>query len=1339
MQRLYHENMVQCKQKQKSSDRSASTTKNERRSKMKRKTLALLLILTMVLTMKNMFIPHSKTDTVQASINKAETNNIIQTKAGGGILGTTDGFRLSDGQSTSSIYIDTAHEEISTNGADGDNTYCGLKLIADTFSSDVGLVTGAAAEVITSATDLSGHVIIAGTIGHNDVIDALIANGKIDVSGLYKNGKLKWDCYQMQFVSGDVLSSCGYPGVDQALVITGSNKRGAMYGMFHISEHIGVSAWVYMADAVPAKYASVYLDPGLLAFNHENMYLAKEPSVKYRGFFINDESPSFTGWANKAFGGLNEDCYQHVFELLIRMKANYLWPAMWGNSFSDEGKSRDFRLANAVLADAYGVCMGTSHHEACHRAGIEWQKKFRTYGKSNAWDYTKNADAIYQFWKGGIERNGNFETTITMGMRGEGDSALKGGVQENIDLLKRIISDQNEIIDNYLTENPDAKTKDSPKIYIPYSENEEYFYGPDDGSIDGLNKWDGLDDVTVMLTDDNYGNLRSIPEESVRNRPAGWGLYYHLDGHVGTGAYEWVSSTQLEHIWDQLTMAYDYNIRDIWVVNVGDIKPVEMELNYAMDLAYDMERWGQPNTAETYREKWLQHQLGGSKNCPDEVAEGVAECVADFLKISTYRKAEYVKSTLYSNTNYNEAQEVLDLCLQTIAKTKSYYETYFKGTDWDDAYYQIVYYQAVATANVTRMMIFKSMNDLYGEQKSSLANVYAALVDECVALDKELTDYYNNEMSDGKWAKMMSSPHVGFVTWNSDGWSYPKGERIPLTEDANMLVSPDGDANAHVSGTISIPAFTNTGKERYCITMSNGGTKDYTFTVGTLADWIRITDKEGTQIVNEGTVSDAAYFYVSVDWSKVRSDKTGTVVIKGNGQTVKLNVTTSYTEYKSKGIGTHFKSHDVVTIDGEEYITAKPSANGVSWGRIDGYGRYQSAMKMFPTTESFTVRTGETTTVKTGSQTRIVTTYESPADAPYMEYRVFVDEDGDYTFTAYTTTTNNIFKPSDWGYVPVELFYGIQLDDNPIQNINSLPDGKYISYAADGDNRWKDGIMNNIHVSASKEYMSAGIHTVRFYGMHAGLGLERLVISNQPLKESYLGPQKTFMLDYDVIPQQKMGVHFEAAAGTLHYGEPSDLSSITDPGDKNDPSDPVMDETPIPKPAEPTPDAGDSSRPPQNAPSPSGTPAEPPNQTASPSKTKAIKGKTYLVGGIRYKVLSLTKSGGTVSVNRTSKQNRKRVVIPAVVKIKGGTFKVTEIGKHAFRSCRKLTTLTIGKNIKKIGAGAFRGCARLKQVTIRSKQLVRVGKQAFAGIAHKVTVNFPAKKRKKYKSMLQIG
>lgn len=1274
---------------------------------MAKKVLSVMLILAMVFTMVNYNCNYAAAEKNLPGNDSAVSMSVEET------LGNRNGFLLSDGQTAANVYVDTAREEFSESGGKG---WCGLEIIAGTFAKDVGLVTGKDADVVTDAAELSGNVIIAGTIGNNEVIDALIAKGAIDVSGLYKDGGLKWDCYQMQFVGGDVLASCGYGGVANALVITGSNKRGAMYGLFNISEHIGVSAWVHMADAVPVQYSAVWLDSSLLEFNQADKYLAKEPSVKYRGFFINDESPSFTGWAGTAFGGVNENCYEHIFELIIRMKANYLWPAMWGNSFSDEGK--EFKLANAVLADAYGVCMGTSHHESCHRAGVEWQRIYKNYGTSNAWDYASNSDAIYKFWEDGIERNGNFENTITMGMRGEGDSALKGNVQYNIDLLKRIISDQTTIVDDYMAENPDAKTKDAMKIYIPYSENEEYYYGPDDGSIDGLNVWDGMDDVTVILTDDNYGNVRSLPEEKVRYREAGWGLYYHLDGHVGPHAYEWVSSTQLEHIWDQLTMAYDYNVRNVWVINAGDVKPLEMELNYAMDLAYDMEKWGSRDTAKEYREAWIQKQLGGKQNCPDEAAAGVADCVADFLKISTYRKPEFVKSDMYSNVNYNEAQNVLELCEETIRKADYYYDNYFKYTAWDDAYYQIVYYQAVATANVTRMMIFKSLYDFYAEQKSSLANVYAKLVEECIEYDKELTDYYNNTMSGGKWKKMMSSPHVGFVTWSSDGWSYPEPTAINLSGEPKMLVSVSGDAKAYETGTAELPTFTNTVKQRYAVTLSNGGTDEYSFTVGTLADWIQITDKEGKQIVNGGTVKDAAYFYISVDWSRVRSQKIGTVVIKGNGQTVKLIVNTSYTEYKSKGIGTHFESNDVVTIDGDEYINNVSSQNGVSWSRINGYGRYKSAMKMFPVTESFTKRTGGTYEVRVGNNVRTVTEYEDNYDAPYMEYQFYVDEDDDYTFTLYRTTTNNIFKPSGWGYVPVELFYGISVDGSWMTQVNSLPDGRYVSHAMGSDNRWIDGILNNIHISTSEEHMDAGVHTVRIYGMHAGLGVERLVISNKALKESYLGPDKTFMLDYDMIPEQKKGVHYEAAAGALSYGKPSDLAAITDPDDRNDAADSYEQETPIPRPKPPVTDTQTGGS--VQMPTPVVT-------TPVPAAQNIKKGKTYKYKGYKYKVTSLTKTGGTAAVTAPTKKTIKKAVIPQKVKINGHTLKVTAVGNKAFKNLKKLTNVTIGSNIKKIGVGSFSGCAGLKKITVKSYKLKTVGKKAFSGISKKAVLKAPAK------------
>ena len=1229
---------------------------------MRKRAIAIILILAMVLSMGNGLIKTEK-----ASAGEKE-------------LGNPGSFLLADRNGAASVYVDVENEEISSGQG---NDFCGLEIIAGKFAEDVGRVTGNEAGVITDASAMSGNVIIAGTIGGNEVIDNLIAKGLIDVSGLYNGDELKWDCYQMQFVDSDVLAKAGYAGVSNALVITGSNKRGAMYGLFNISEHIGVSAWVYMADAVPARYSAVWLDETLLEFNGDR-YLAKEPSVKYRGFFINDEAPSFTGWAGTAFGGVNENCYEHIFELIIRMKANYLWPAMWGNNFSEEGKS--FKYANMVLADAYGVCMGTSHHESICRAGVEWQRIYKKYGTSNEWNYDNNSEAIYKFWEDGIGRNGNYESTITVGMRGEGDSALGGSVKQNVDRLKRIITDQHDIINNYIENNPGSKAKDALKIYIPYSENEEFYYGTDDGSIEGLNVWDGMDDVTVVLTDDNYGNLRSIPEEKFRDRKAGWGLYYHLDGHVGPHAYEWVSSTQLERIWDQLTMAYDYNVRELWVVNVGDIKPLEMELNYAMDIAYDMDKWGARNTAEQYRNEWLTKQFGGRGKCPADAAKMAADCFANLLKISTYRKAEFVKSDIYSIDNYNEAQNVLELCESTINKADECYDRYFRDTEWDDAYYQLVYYQAVATANVTRMQIFKGLSDYYAERKSSLANIYAGLVEQCVEYDKELTDYYNNDMTGGKWKKMMSSPHVGFVNWSSDGWKYPEGTNAELPSGSKMLVSVNGDGNIYEEGKINLSVFTNTMKQRYAVTLSNGGTDEYSFKVGTLADWIQITDKNGKQIVNGGTVKDAAYFYVSVDWGRVRSDKTGTVVIKGAGQTVKLNVNTSYTEYKSKGVRTHFESENAVVIDGNEYIENKASANGVKWECMDGCGRYNNAMKMFPVTESFTKRTGDTHTVKVGNNVRTVTEYEDDYNAPYVEYQFYVDEDDDYTFTLYSTTTNNIYKPSGWGYVPVELFYGISVDDGAMQQVNSLPDGRYVSHAMGSDNRWIDGILNNVHISASEEYLTAGLHRVRIYGMHAGLGIERLVISNQDIKKSYLGPQKTFMLDYDIIPEQKNGVMYEAAAGALTYGKPVDLFDMTDMADPNDAADPYEEETPIPSPKK-----TDTSQTTTNTDKADAGVKDGNNSSTEirignmviNNSVKVKKGTYFTYKKCRYKITGVKKNGGSAELVSPVKKTVKKVTIPKTAKYKGKKYVIKTINKKAFKKCKKLKSITLTKKLYK--------------------------------------------------------
>ena len=466
-------------------------------------------------------------------------------------------FTIAAKDSAASLYLDAKGED-----------YDGLSLIAASVAKDISLVTKekAKANVVTKTESLKEYAIIAGSIGNNAVIDSLIEQGKVDASQI----KGKREVYRIQVVENPVAN------VKKAIVVIGSDKRGTIYGLYHISEKMGVSPWVYWGDATPVAKDVVQIP------EKELTVTSKEPSVKYRGIFLNDEAPSLTSYAKKKFGGYNQYFYENVYELILRCKGNYLWPAMWSNTFSEDGKGTN-KLANAELADKYGIVMGTSHHEPLCRAGVEWQNKYRQYGTSNAWDFNANETAITKFWEDGVARNKNFENVYTLGMRGESDSSLSGTKEENIALLKKVITAQKDILKK-------NNLSDAPQVLTVYKEVEDYWHGTD--KAEGLKKWDVLNDVTIMLCDDNFGNMRTLPTKEDKNRKGGYGMYYHFDYHGGPTSYEWVNTVPLTKTWEQMNMAYEHGIDNIWIVNVGDLKPMEMNISYFLDMAYDYDTWG---------------------------------------------------------------------------------------------------------------------------------------------------------------------------------------------------------------------------------------------------------------------------------------------------------------------------------------------------------------------------------------------------------------------------------------------------------------------------------------------------------------------------------------------------------------------------------------------------------------------------------------------------------------------------------------------------------------------------------------------------------------------------
>ncbi|MHA6529507.1 glycosyl hydrolase 115 family protein [Paenibacillus sp. BAC0078] len=920
--------------------------------------------------------------------------------------------------------------------------YDGLRRVAGSFAADVQLVTGALPELFTHIEALDGTVIIAGSIGSNEIIDSLIAEGVLDVSSIQG----KRECYRIQLIGRPIA------GVDQALVIAGSDKRGTIYGIYSISEMIGVSPWVYWGDVTPEKKPLLTLSASQLNIT------SKEPSVKYRGIFLNDDWPSLGSWVTQAFGDFNEEFYDKVFELILRLKGNYLWPAMWSAEFSLNGKSSP--IANARHAEEYGIIMGTSHHEPLFRAGSEWQKVYQQYGSSNLWDFARNKQAITAFWEDGIKRNKDFHNLITLGMRGEEDSALEGSHRENIELLKDIILTQKELLKKY-------NLDQAPQILAVYKEVEKYWYGT--AEVEGLKDWDVLDDVTILLADDNFGNLRKIPAGREQQRSAGWGMYYHFDYHGGPHSYEWVNTIPLEKIWEQMSMAFDYGIRDVWIVNVGDLKPMELPIAYFLDLAYDFDAWGTEaiNRTAEYTKRWVKQQFGPSLEA--ETIEGIAQLLSDYTRMNGRRKPEIISPATFSPVHDHEAQRVLQQALEIENAADKFYTLIPESHK--DAYFQLVYYPAVASANVVKMHIYAGLSSLYAKRGSVLANTYAKLENEAIERDKELERVYNTGISGGKWQGMMSSPHVGYVNWDAKGWKYPQASTIIPAKCPQMIIAVEGTEQAYVSGTASLPVFTNLQQETYDITISNGGAAGFEYQVECSADWIRLENTKGWLDTGE-TIQ------VTVDWEKTAGTSSGEITFSGAGETVKVTAAVEWTDIQNVPPMTFIEAHDVVSMEAEHAL-CRVSKSGVEWKIIGNYGRSLSSVKMYPHDASF----------------------GQPEHAPYLEYRILVHRDGDYSLTAYIAPTNHLSPVSG-------LKYAAGFDSETPVIVDALP-ADYEGGNHDNE-PWCRAVMDNIHTVTTRHPLAKGMHTLRFYGLDAGLVLQKLVLSALPLPYSYLGPQESF-------------------------------------------------------------------------------------------------------------------------------------------------------------------------------------------------------------------------------------
>lgn len=914
----------------------------------------------------------------------------------------------------------------------------GVIRAAGDLQADVERVTGQKPQLLEALEPggLSGHTVLIGTIGHSPLIDRLIAEGKLDASGVTG----QWESFVIQTIPVPL------PGIDLALVIAGSDKRGTIFGIYDVSDKIGVSPWHWWADVPPHRHDALYLQPG--------RYAQGEPSVKYRGIFLNDEGPSLMAWVRHNFRDFTHEFYEKVYELLLRLKANYLWPAMWDNTFYEDDP------LNAEVADRYGIVIGTSHHEPMLRPHGDWKLH-----RKGPWDYSVNEEVLYRFWEEGIQRSREYESIVTLGMRGDGDEAMGGHLnfEEKIALLERIVRDQRGIISREMSKD----ASEVPQLWALYKEVQDYYEH-------GMRV---PDDITLLWSDDNHGNLRRVPTEEERGRSGGAGIYYHLDYVGGPRSYKWVNTVPLPKIWEQMHKAYEYGADRIWILNVGDLKPMELPMEYFLRMAWRISDFTKDNARE-FAEAWAEQQFGSAYRTK------AADVLTGYAKFNGRVKPELLNAVeLYSLTDYKEAETALREFRDIVRTAESLHAE--MPEELRDACFQLLLYPAKASWQVLELHVRAARSRLYAAQGRTAANLEALEAELLFEADRELTLHYNQLLAQGKWNHMMDQTHIGYTYWNQPPVNVmPETRRVEARSGAEMGVAVEGSTEVwDGAGPCQLPLFDVFTREARYIEVFNRGSVPFAFRALADAPWLKVS-------VSEGTVVSQKRLWVDVDWelAPVGERVWGQVVVYGpDGASVLVEIEIfNPTSPKRDEVRGHMETGGVVSIEAEHFARSVPAANGAAWSRIAGYGRTLSSMAVFPVTTPAVEQPGA---------------QSDRLSSPCLEYPLYLTSCGELDVRLYLAPSID-FVPGGG------LRIGVQFDDGPVRVTEA------ISHLADGgfdEPDWEQSVIYNVRTAVTRHTIDQpGPHTLRIWMVDPIVVLQKIVIDAGGAKPSLLGPPESF-------------------------------------------------------------------------------------------------------------------------------------------------------------------------------------------------------------------------------------
>lgn len=923
-------------------------------------------------------------------------------------------------------------------------------ITAHLLAQDIQRLTGYLPKVATNLAEVRGNVIVLGSIQSN-LMKAILGKQ----SHFYKSLAGKWECYGIKVMSRPSKN------ISNALIIAGSDNRGTAYGVFDITERLGVSPWYWWADVHPQKKKE-------LSINLPE-FTSAPPSVKYRGIFLNDEDWGLQPWAAKTFepetGDIGPKTYAKIFELLLRLKANMIWPAMHPST-----KAFYHYPDNKKVAADYCIIIGSSHAEPMLRNNVgEWDVK-----KMGAFNYLTNKANVYKYWEDRVKESSVNQAIYTIGMRGVHDSGIEGVKTPNeaVPLLQQIFEDQREMLRKHVNNNIISV----PQVFTAYKEVLDIYDA-------GLKL---PDDVTIVWPDDNYGYIQRLNNEEEQKRLGGSGVYYHASYWGRPHDYLWLSTTHPALIREEMMKAYEMKVDRLWVLNVGDIKPLEYNIELFLNMAYKAEPFKDSRYVQQHMLNWIGKIFGNDKAKPIQNVlwqyYGLAfERRPEFMGWSQTEPTTKTNYTAYNHYYYgDEAQKRIEK-YEALEKQVKSLRRQVDAVD-ADAFYELVYYPVVGASLMNKKFIYRDKSYLYARQYRLSAHDYEALSQQAYDSIIKETDYYNNSLAAGKWRHMMSMKPRDLPVYQA-----PVLPRFSIASTAGWNIAPEGFVLADSSlvsaapNTMALPSFNPLVKKKYFIDVFLQDNKTINWTAAASANWISLSQQKGTLSINFGKKQ--MRVWVSIDWTKApKTDKLkGTILFSGGGQNYQVHIVAhNVKDDHLKNYKGFVESDGYVSIHAANF-SRRVDVKEAKWQIIEGLGHTGKALQAHPFTYNNKIDTANLPVVK--------------LNAPYVEYEF-------YTFTPSAAEINILTLPTHPLNKNYSMRYAVSVDDGPLQVLDFRTVGR--------SEEWKQNVLSN---SAARKVNSSllqkGKHSLKLYMIDKGVILDRIIINLGGLKKAYSTLEET--------------------------------------------------------------------------------------------------------------------------------------------------------------------------------------------------------------------------------------